>query len=185
MLCYERKSRAEHNRYGYDTPWQERDSLKTFCSEECADIYMYQDDFSYFYCDPCEREICEQNPANGWHIQYRWVDDGQICLRCYQDRILDEGMGFERQKLERGEIPGMFFSYGNLEPMEAGYEEVPGFTDYRVDSEERADAFRKKALELLDQGRKVVIGYERFAYGGGEGYVTLMAKGDAEAEKPP
>ena len=38
------------------------------------------------------------------------------------------------------------------------------------------DTFKKKALQLMDQDKKVVIGYESLAYGGSEGYVTLMVK---------
>lgn len=70
----------------------------------------------------------------------------------------------------------MFFSYGNTEARDAGYREAPGFRDYFVNTEEKADALRNKTRELLDQGHKVIIGYERLAYGGGEGYVTLMVK---------
>jgi hypothetical protein len=135
---------------------------------------MYSGDFSYFFCDPCAREVCRQNPSNGWMVQYRLVDDEQICLSCYQDMILEDGV--EREKLESGEIPGMFFSYGNPEPKLAGYEEVPGFSDYFVNDSRSVDRFTKKALELMDEGYNVVVGYERMAYGGGEGYVTLMVK---------
>jgi hypothetical protein len=102
------------------------------------------------------------------------VDDEEICLRCYQEHIFENGV--EREKLEAGEIPGMFFNYGNPEPKQAGYEEVPGFSDHFINDERSADAFRRKALELMSSGYKVVIGYERLAIGGSEGYVTLMAK---------
>jgi hypothetical protein len=174
ILCLDKKARHSQTRCVYDTPWDEQDTEKPFCSEECAEIYLYEGDFSYFWCQPCERDICEQHPANGWQIQYRMYDDEQICLRCYQGLIFENGV--EREKLESGEIPGMFFNYGNPEPKQAGYEEVPGFSDYFINDGDKADRFRKKALELMDGGYKVVIGYERLAIGGSEGYVTLMAK---------
>lgn len=180
-LCYEKKARRSQTRYVYETPWDEQETAKRFCSEECADMYLYEGDFSYFWCEPCGREICERHPMNGWHIQYRYRDDEQICLRCYQDFILENGV--DREKLEGGEIPGMFFSWGNLEAKDAGYSEVPGFTNYFIDGFERAEAFTDKALDLMDQGHKVVIGYERLAYGGGEGYVTLMVKKYEQAEE--
>jgi len=41
------------------------------------------------------------------------------CLKCYQELILENGV--EREKLEEGFIPEMFFSWGNLEPIRAGY----------------------------------------------------------------
>jgi hypothetical protein len=104
------------------------------------------------------------------------VDDEEICLRCYQEKLLDEGHEFEREKLESGQLPGMFFSYGNPEPKQAGYVDVPGFSNYFINDGDKADRFRKRALELMDDGYKVVIGYERLAIGGSEGYVTLMAK---------
>jgi len=82
----------------------------------------------------------------------------------------------EREKLEAGKIPGMFFDYGNHQALEKGYREFPGFADYFVNSQEKADEFRNKALELMDHGYRVVIGYERMTVGGPEGYITLMVK---------
>ena len=103
-----------------------------------------------------------------------------VCLKCYEDLIIENGV--ERDKLEKGQIPGMFFSYGNLEPLHAGYREVEGFTNFFISCQWDSDRFRKKALELMDEGKRVVIGYERMAIGGDEGYVTLMEK--ATGRKP-
>ncbi|MBW1731408.1 MAG: hypothetical protein JRJ75_11040 [Deltaproteobacteria bacterium] len=77
--------------------------------------------------------------------------------------LLEEGLEFERGKLETGQIPGMFFSYGNTEAREAGYIEVPDFTDYLVNSKKALDWLRRKALDLMDEGRKVIAAYERLA----------------------
>jgi hypothetical protein len=161
-------------RYAYETPWDEEPVIKHFCSDDCGDSYMYEEPWAYFWCDPCDREICEQHPMNGWQIQYRDYDGQQVCLHCYQDLILENGV--EQEKLETGNIPGMFFSWGNVEAKDAGYKEVPGFRDYFVNAQEKADEFRKKALQLMEEGKKVVIGYERLAIGGSEGYVTLLVK---------
>lgn len=68
--------------------------------------------------DSCDREICEQNPSNGWHIQYRDYDGDRLCLRCYKDLILENGI--DREKLEDGKIPGMSFDRGNSAAMECG-----------------------------------------------------------------
>lgn len=174
LNCDNRHARKSQTRYVYDTPWDKKESEKNFCSDECADGWLYGGDFAYFTCHRCEREICEQNPKNGWHIQYRDYDGEMTCLKCYQDLIIENGV--EREKLEEGFIPGMFFSYGNLEPLQAGYREVNGFKNYYVAGKPTADTFRKKALKLLDQGKLVVIGYESLGIGGGEGYVTLMEK---------
>jgi len=174
MLCGERKARRSQIRHAYDTPWEDEPSEKLFCSDDCGDSYMYGEPWAYFLCEKCDREICEQHPQNGWQIQYRHYGGDTVCLRCYESLILENGI--EREKLEKGQIPGMFFSYGNREPIQAGYRELPGFTNFFVSTQASADKFRKKALELMDQGKKVVIGYERMAIGGDEGYVTLMVK---------
>jgi hypothetical protein len=74
----------------------------------------------------------------------------------------------------------MFFSRDNHEPLDAGYRQVPGFTGFFVRTEQDAGRIIRKALALMDRGEKVVIGYERMAIGGGEGYVTLFEKDDGE-----
>ena len=179
MLCEKKKARQSQTRYAFETPWDEEPVVKLFCSDDCGDTYMYEEPHAYFMCGKCDREVCEDNPKNYWHIQYRDYDGQMVCLKCYEDLILENGV--EADKLAAGKIPGMFFSYGNLEPLKAGYKEVEGFGDFFISNQEKADLFRKKALELMDQGKLVVIGYERMAIGGGEGYVTLMVK---DKEKP-
>ena len=174
LNCSDRLARKSHTRYVFDTPWDDEESEKPFCSDDCGDSYLYEGDFAYFTCGKCEREICEQNPRNGWHIQYRDYDGQMTCLKCYQDLIIENGV--EREKLEEGFVPGMFFSFGNPEPLQAGYKEVDGFKNFYIRSQVSSETFRKKGLELMDQGKKVVIGYESLGIGGGEGYVTLMEK---------
>jgi hypothetical protein len=173
LMCG-KPARASQTRHAYETPWQDEPTAKYFCSDDCGDTYMYEEPFAYFWCDECDREICEQNPQNGWHIQYREYDGRTVCLRCYQELILENGV--EREKLEEGQIPGMFFDWGNREALKEGYREVPGFTGFFVNSQEKVDDFRNKALEFMDRGYRVVIGYESLAIDGSEGYVTLMAK---------
>jgi hypothetical protein len=169
-----RTARSSQTRYAYDTPWDDEPRVKHFCSDDCGDTFMYEEPWAYFWCDGCDREICEQNPMNGWHIQYREYDGNTVCLRCYKDLILENGV--EREKLEAGKIQGMFFDWGNGQALEKGYQEVPGFTNYHVHTPETAEEFRDKALDFIDHGYRVVIGYERMAIGGSEGYVTLMVR---------
>jgi len=137
--CWERFARGRFTHYVYETPWDEEETEKHFCSEECEEAYLYTGDFSYFLCERCLREICSQNPSNGWHIQYREYDGEIICLKCYQEAILKDGV--EREKLEKGIIPGMFFSWDNREAKEAGYREVLGFTNFYIHDQESLDAF--------------------------------------------
>lgn len=173
LMCG-RTARASQTRDAFDTPWDDEPSVKHFCSDDCGDTYMYDEPRAYFWCEGCNREVCEQHHMNSWHIQYRDYDDHTVCLRCYRDLILENGV--EREKLEAGRIPGMFFDWGNEQALDKGYQEIPGFTNFFVDSQEKADEFRGKALEFMDMGYRVVIGYERMAIGGPEGYVTLMAR---------
>lgn len=174
ILCHDNTARRSQTRYVYATPWDEDETEMPFCSEDCEVNYLYTGDFQYFRCDPCGREICEQNPMNGWHIQYRDCDGETVCLKCYKGLILENGV--EREKLEDGKIPGMFFEWGNDTAKDAGYAEVPKFTNYFVGSQERADRFLGKALELIDHGYLVVVAYEEMSIDGLEGYVTLMAR---------
>lgn len=131
-------------------------------------------DFRYFTCSRCDRMICTQNPSNGWHTQYRMVDDEQICLKCFEEIVLRDGI--DRKRFEEGSLLGMFFSWGNTEPEGSGYEEVEGFSNYSVRNNEAARRVCDKAIELIDSGYKVIVAYESIAIGGLEGYVTLMSK---------
>ena len=172
----------------YDTPWEDTPNTIYHCKvmpkfmkrdynydwrESCLELLDDTSwaDFRYFHCPCCGRYVCEQNPRNGWHSQYRMLHDEQICLKCYEEHILAHGI--DREELGDGHLPGMFFSGDNSEPLDAGYHIVPPFYDYRVGDPEPIIA---RALELIDSGQQVIIGYERLAIGGLEGYVTLFAK---------
>ena len=57
ITCLDKKARCTETRYVYETPWDDQEAEKPFCSEECAEIYLYEGDFSYFWCEPCQRDI--------------------------------------------------------------------------------------------------------------------------------
>jgi len=137
------------------------------CSERIYDTSW--SDFRYFDCAGCNRTICEQNPSNGWHSQYRIVDGDQLCLKCYEEELMEHGV--DRESIESGTLPGMFFSGGNPEPLAAGYEP---YGDRFVRGS--ADTVCQEVLALMDSGRQVVIGYESMGMGGGEGTVSLHSK---------
>jgi len=174
--CDDKFARKSESRYLYDTPWEVNPRELNFCSDKCGDDYYYAGDFSYQFCEPCERDICIRNPADGWMFQFKDYDGEELCLKCYMGEILDHGI--EREKLEGGQIPGMFFNHGNPEALEAGYETVEGFDHYFIRDPHHVKRFTKKALELIDQDKKVVVGYEKMAIGGIEGYVTMMVKNE-------
>ena len=81
--------------------------------------------------------------------------------------------GHQREDFENGRIPGMFFSSDNHEPLDVGYT-----IDKRVNYRKvpPSEPIGEIALEHIDNGHKVVIGYESMAIGGLEGYVTLFYK---------
>jgi hypothetical protein len=173
--CYcDKIARKEFVNKVYETPWDESPAEKYFCSEECEQNYLYGGDYAYFTCDICGREICGQNPRNGWMVQCRCEDGGMICLQCYETDILKNGI--LEEKFEKFQIPGMFLDNHDLRA--CGFEEVTGFTDYFVRTSEQAKTFCEYAIELIQRGCKVAVNYERMAIGGLEGTVTMWAKVD-------
>lgn len=129
-------------------------------------------DFRYFTCIVCKRMICEQNPSNGWHIQYRYIEDEKICLQCYENNILETGHRVD--EFDDG-LPGMFLT--DCELTNAGFSIHPQFDDVYIHSQKHVQLIKDAALELIANGKKVIIKYERMAIGGLEGYITLYSKG--------
>ncbi len=160
----------------YNTPWEKKPRNVWFCSEGCEESYCRSGSFDYVICTSCDREVCQQNPVNGWHVQFRNHEDlGYICLRCYEGEILKNGQ--PRSDFEGNQMKGgMFFSRGNLEAEDAGFEEVMGFRNYFVNGREHILKYNRTALDLIDSGHKVITGFERLRIGGLEGYVTMMYK---------
>lgn len=158
----------------FDSPYDDKPCISVFCSEECREEYLELGDFSYFYCSECGRLICEQHPNNGWHIQYRVVGCEQVCLQCYCEDKLENGLSAE--ELEDG-IPGLFLDKEDYE--QKGWRPVSGFTDVFVNGPRPKERFLEKARDLLDEGFQVMVVYERLAYGGLEGYVTLIHRAAA------
>ena len=175
----------------FDTPWDDVGTRSYFCNDEfgpaegiddpndswnyyesCADVLTDTSwaDFRYFECVACYRTICEQNPRNGWMVQFRvedFEDYEQICLQCYQTELLENGVN--REKIENGEMDGMFFNYND--PVLESWEK---FIDYRfINSEKSRDSLLSEILENMDNDYKVIISYERLGIGGGEGTVSV------------
>ena len=98
-----------------------------------------------------------------------------MCLRCYQDEILENGQ--PRSDFEGEEMGGgMFFSWGNREAKAAGFEEVEDFRDFYITNLASVLRYNSQALRLIDDGAQVITAYERMAIGGLEGYVTMLAR---------
>ena len=161
-----------------------------FLNELARDGYMgeiYSKDFSYFYCEGCNRYICQQNPSNGWMIQYTWLGDDDsemVCNRCYEEHSLENGMDIEKC-LRTRTIPGLFMNGRELE--EAGWKTVLGFEDYLLGmgrSGSSGDYELNKLLDAIEDidnnNGKMFIEYNDMAIGGLGGYITLWMKGGAK-----
>ena len=161
----------------YDTPFDEVGTTSYLCNDEnwqhqsCSEILSDTSwaDFRYFTCERCYRKICEQDKDNGWHIHYRIVNEcEQICLKCYEDEILENGIS--RESIENRELSGMFFNSGDLK-------EWTKFIDYRfINDDESENRTLDEVLTNMDNGYKVIIDYERMAIGGLEGYISAYRK---------
>ena len=170
--CYcDKSAREQFTREVYETPWDETPVEKCFCSEECENYYLYSGDFRYFTCDECGREICEQNPRNGWHVQYRYYDDTMLCLKCFEKEMLENGLSYEA--LRDDKMTGMFFNYNELE--DAGFQEGKSFF---INSSSGEKVCKNYCMKLKENGNAVVINYERVAIGGIEGTLTVWFKKD-------
>lgn len=170
--CYcDKRAKKEFTREVYETPWDDEPVEKHFCSEKCEYNYLYSGDFQYFYCDGCEREICGQNPRNGWHVQYRYYNDNVICLKCFEKEMFTNGLSY--QAIKNGDLTGIFFNYNELK--DAGFEEGKSFF---IDSEAREKLCRDYCLKLKETGHLVLLNLERVAIGGIEGTVSVWFKKD-------
>lgn len=167
----------------YDSPFEKTPVKRLYvCSEECDDYFRDTNyDFAYRECEWCNRYICERNPSNGWHEHFRQVEDYfRVCLSCFEEHLLTNGA--PREKFERHALTGMFFSYGNTEAIEAGYEPVEGFEDYFVGDSLKLKEYCDKAIELIDSGFTVLNAWERVAIGGSEGTVSMLARKARESQ---
>lgn len=165
----------------YSTPWDIQPAKVEFCSISCEDNYIQLGslrEWSYFECTECGRTICIQNPSNGWHTQYRAIDEEAglyICIKCQYQKWLKEGQPKE-DFTEKEQIPYLFFEYYDLD--KAGYSK---YADFFIDGAESVKRFKQTAVNLL-QRYKLITNMDRMAYGGSEGYVDLyVAPLEAEA----
>ena len=199
VQCYEcdreRPKDATYEYELYSTPWDDVGTTAYLCTDEfghaeverengrevfeswkyyesCVEVLTDNgwSDFRYFECVRCYRTICEQNPKNGWHVQYRVDGDDyeQVCLKCYQDEILEYGIS--RESVENGELSGMFFNTGELDEWERVMDYI------HIDNSNTVQEVLDNILGWMDEDYKVVIDYERMGIGGLEGYISVYRK---------
>jgi hypothetical protein len=157
----------------YNTPWDESPNNMLYSSEfavQCEQGLIYDKDFSYFECTDCGRMICEQNPANGWMVQVRTIEEYdepvQICLSCLQKRTLKTGIPItEETKFKDISNYAMFYNHEELK--NNGWE--------HKSSHRNEDAGTKELLEL-SKDYYVLIDFDRCAIGGLEVYWSIWTK---------
>jgi hypothetical protein len=159
----------------FETPWDETPTtlhVHENCYEDLFDISVGS--FRYFYCSPCGRYVCEQNPSNGYHAQYRIINGEQICLQCYEKEILENGV--DTEQLKEGQLPGMFFNIGNHEIKDTGYKVLK--ENVFINGDKTAKKWAKTLFNLTELGWKVIVAYERLSMMGDEGTVSFYGKKD-------
>ena len=167
----------------YDSPFDEkskiihlhmdnkiREDYGISCEEALYDEHWA--DFRYFDGPLCQRTIVRQCPTNGWHSYVRDYEDEELCLSCYEQIILKEGIA--RERFEAGRLDGMFFNEQDLK--DAGYEMVADMENFYVRAKSDVERYCSEALKYIEDGYLVVTEYEHMAIGGLEGYQTMWVK---------
>ena len=169
----------------YDDPWadqprtiavhdqndDESERYSGSCLDKLTDTSWA--DFRYFLCDCCQRLVISQCPDNGWRSYQKDTPDGQvICVRCWQENILENG--HEIGELSEGIVPGDFYNHQDLSSHD--WVLVQGMGHSHITGQESAKRFADRALELIDEGNKVLVNYDAMGIGGGEGYVSMYIK---------
>lgn len=167
----------------YNTPWDEKSNGHLFSCQLAIEAIrgsIYSKDFNFFTCTGCDREICEQNPANGWHVQYRVRDHEQICLQCHESEMFKNGIDLDKFLEERTLDDGMFFNRKELAEKgfvahpELTYVEIGGGHISSTDPDDVFNKLERYREELED--KIVVIDFDALAIGGMGGYFTVYTK---------
>ena len=129
--------------------------------------------FRYFTCAECGRMIIRQCPDNGWRSYVKYRDGEEICVACYQEDILENGLSEEA--FLNGRIPGDFFGRDDI--LDNGWTPVQQYQGFFLKGAARVAEIRDAAITRLEAGKKVMIDYDRIGLDGSEGYVSLYEKG--------
>lgn len=128
------------------------------------------EDFNFFLCEFCNRYVCEQNPSNGYMLQYRtlWDEDygEKICNKCLEE-MLEEGSDSLNQYMEEQPLAIALFGA----PQTDGWEE--GETFY-IQDEKKLKEIREYLKKHSDSFYYIEL--NRVAYFGGEGSITVWFK---------
>jgi len=164
----------------YDDPWAmnpcivrvhtENDNGHGSCLDKMTDTSWA--DFRYFECQKCERLIVRQCLDNGWRSYVKTLDEEEVCVRCYQEMVLEDGENAE--EFEKGHIPGDFYNSADISAHDWAL--VPGFHGAFINGKGSVIRFCNQALKLIADGHKVLVNLDSMGIGGSEGYVSLYVK---------
>lgn len=167
----------------YLRPFEESPTEFTYSSWFAADCdygSIYSKDFGYQLCDHCGRDICVQNPSNGWHSQFNYLtEDEMVCEKCYQEILMESGVDID-EMLESERLQTAWFSDSEL--VEAGFEKHPQM-DYvligmgRVSSRDPNEFWAElRAMREELKDKQVLFLTDSMSIGGMGGYVTMYTK---------
>lgn len=150
----------------FGSPWDIEGTIYHFCDAECRENFECCSDT--FYCERCDRNIAT---SRGHLSHVRTIDEcEQICLQCYQEEILENGVDVEL--IQEGKLPGMFFNHGNAEVTDAGWETHK--YNFFVHFGQREELMNE-LLELSEK-YKLIIAYEHLSIMGDEGWISIYKK---------
>lgn len=163
--------------YLYSQPWDEEPEdnyYSSYFAIDCMVGQIYNKDFTYSKCDWCEKNICEQNPFNGWVTQFRDVNNNEerICLKCLQESILV--MGIPEESFEQNKIPSEAMFYSHSELKEFNWELYK--SDIRIQTIDDTENMNQICLKLLNKEKKVLLDLSSMSIGGLEGYLNIYIK---------
>lgn len=168
----------------WSRPFDEKPVVYYFSSYFAYDCFIgrvYSKDFGYEECQSCSREICVQNPSNGYMSQMTYVEewDGYICNKCKEKSYLDNGVDFDKLE-ETRQIPTMFYNTSDI--MNAGYTKYHDL-DYVLVGQGRSgyrdpNWFIDTLIDLKPdfENYKVIIESLSMSICGDGGYVTVWTK---------
>lgn len=159
----------------WDRPFDSKPRTAWFLNDRAEQCYLgdyYSKDFAWFTCEACGRTICEQNPSNGWHVQYRVEGGYRICNKCVEEHLFEHGINEERFR-EEGKIHHWLFMEDD-ELREKGW--VPQDTiNIRYE-----DELKERILHYFNSNKKVILSMFTMAITGSEGIATIWAKDKTE-----
>lgn len=163
----------------YDNPHSDHGREIHLCDDTCH-IEDDNSEFSYWYCEQCDRYICQRNPGNGYQSWFKRADNGDdlICCACYQNDHLARGQPVEDFRRDHAagtySMKGDFYDDSDLE--QAGFSKVPEWTGAKIQGDKSAATYCQHAEDLCMNGAAVITQYRSLSIIGNEGFVTMWTR---------